>query len=51
MTDRLDYLNFEIVTFSFLDGDVPRSPSYGTCKYISELICFLRMSIFEILIA
>ena len=24
-----DDLDFEIVTFSFLDGDVPRSTSYG----------------------
>ena len=28
--------NFEIVNFRFLDGDVPRSPSYGV--YISQLI-------------
>ena len=27
---------FEIVNFPFLDGDVPRSPSYGV--YISQLI-------------
>ena len=31
-------LNFEIVNFSFLDGDISRSPSYGV--YISQLICF-----------
>ena len=30
--------NFEIVNFPFLDGDVPRSPSYGVC--ISQLIRF-----------
>ena len=27
--------------FPFLDGDVPRSPSYGV--YISQLICFARV--------
>ena len=26
--DKLDDFNFEIVNFPFLDGDVPRSPSY-----------------------
>ena len=30
-----------IVNFSFLDGDVPRSPSYGV--YISQLIRFARV--------
>ena len=30
----------EIVNFPFLDGDVPRSPSYGI--YISQLIRFAR---------
>ena len=27
--DKQDDFNFEIVNFPFLDGDVPRSPSYG----------------------
>ena len=36
--DKRDDFNFEIVNFPFLDGDVPRSPSYGV--YISQLICF-----------
>ena len=31
--DSRDDFNFEIVNFPFLDGDVPRSPSYGV--YIS----------------
>ena len=31
--DKRDVFNFEIVNFPFLDGDVPRSPSYGV--YIS----------------
>ena len=34
-------LNFEIVNFQFIDGDVPRSPSYGV--YISQLIRFARV--------
>ena len=37
--DKRDDFNFEIVNFSFLNGDVPRSPSYGV--YISQLIRFL----------
>ena len=35
-------IEFEIVNFSFLDGDVPRSTSYGV--YISQLIRFARAS-------
>ena len=27
--DKRDDFNFEKVNFPFLDGDVPRSPSYG----------------------
>ena len=34
--------NFDIVNFPFLDGDVPRSTSYGV--YTSQLICFARVS-------
>ena len=34
-------LIFEIVNFLFLDGDVPRSTSYGV--YISQLIRFARV--------
>ena len=34
--DKRDYFDFEIVNFPFLDGDVPRSTSYGV--YISQLI-------------
>ena len=33
--DKRDDFNFEIVNFPFLDGDVPRSLSYGV--YISQL--------------
>ena len=39
--DKLNDFNFEIVNFPFLDGDVPRSPSYRV--YISQLIRFARM--------
>ena len=38
---RVDF-DFEIVMFPFLDGDVPRSTSYGV--YISQLIRFNRAS-------
>ena len=34
--DKRDDFDFEIVIFPFLDGDVPRSTSYGV--YISQLI-------------
>ena len=34
--------DFDIVEFIFLDGDVPRSTSYGV--YISQLIPFARGS-------
>ena len=39
---KRDDFDFEIVNFQFLDGDVPRSTSYGV--YISQLICFARAS-------
>ena len=39
--DKQDYFNFEIVNFPFLDGDIPRSPSY--CVYISQHIRFARV--------
>ena len=39
--DKRDDFNFEIVNFPFLDGDAPRSPSYGV--YISQLIRFARV--------
>ena len=40
--DKPDDFNFEIVNFPFLDGDFPRSTSYGV--YISQLIRFARAS-------
>ena len=39
--DKLDDFVFDIVNFPFLDGDVPRRPSYGV--YISQLIRFARV--------
>ena len=40
--DKRDDFDFEIVNFPFLDGDVPRSTSYGV--YISQPIRFARAS-------
>ena len=40
--DERDDFDFEIVNFPFLDGDLPRSSSYGV--YISQLIRFARAS-------
>ena len=38
--DKRDDIAFDIVNFPFLDGDVPRRPSYGV--YISQLIILLE---------
>ena len=40
--DRHDDFDFEVVGFLFLDGDVPRSTSYGV--YISQPIRFTSSS-------
>ena len=40
--DKRDDFDFDIVNFPFLDGDVPRSTSYGV--YFSQLIRFARAS-------
>ena len=40
--DKRDDFDFDIVNFPFLDGDDPRSTSYGV--YISQLIRFARVS-------
>ena len=40
--DKRDDFDFNIVNFPLLDGDVPRSTSYGV--YISQLIRFARLS-------
>ena len=39
--DKRDDFDFDIVNFPFLNGDVPRRPSYGV--YISQLIRFARV--------
>ena len=41
MYDERDDFDFDIVNFPFLDGDVPRRPSYGV--YISQFIRFDRV--------
>ena len=38
--DKHDDFDFDIINFSFLDGDVPRSTSYG--DYISQLFGLLE---------
>ena len=40
--DKRDDFDFDIVSFPFLDSDVPRRTSYGV--YISQLIRFARAS-------
>ena len=40
--DKQDDFDFDIVKFPFLDGDIPRSASYGV--YISQFIQFARVS-------
>ena len=40
--DKRDDFDLSIVNFPFLDGDAPRSSSYGV--YISQLIRFARVS-------
>ena len=40
--DKRDDFDFDIVNFPFLDGDIPRSASYGV--YISQLIRFAQVS-------
>ena len=39
--DKRDDFDFDIVNFPFLDGDIPRRPSYGV--YISQLKRFARV--------
>ena len=49
MSDKRNDFDFDIVYFPFLDGDAPRSTSYGV--YISQLIRFSRViSMFLILV-
>ena len=39
--DKQDDYDFDIVNYSFLDGDISRSTSYGV--YISQLLRFVRV--------
>ena len=39
--NKRDGFNFEMINFSCLDEDVPRSPSFGV--YMSQLIPFARV--------
>ena len=41
LEDKRDDFKFGIVNFLFLDGDLPRSLSYGVC--ISHFILFVRV--------
>jgi hypothetical protein len=38
--DKRDDFNFDIVNFPFLDGNIPKGPSYGV--YISQLVRYAR---------
>ena len=42
LVDKRGAFDFDIVNFPFLDGDIPRSTSYGV--YNSQLIHFARVS-------
>ena len=44
--DERDDFNFEIANFPFLDGDIPRSPSYGVYIYLS-LFILRKCGVFE----
>ena len=50
--DKRDDFNFDIVNFPFLDGDVPRCPSYGVYKYLNlfALPEHLRMLLTSIIV-
>ena len=46
--DKRDDFDFDIVNCPFLDGDVPRGPSYGV--YISQLIRFARVMLMTLIL-
>ena len=50
--DKRDDFNFDIVNFPFLDGDVPRRPSYGVNIYLNlfALPEHLRMLLTSIIV-
>ena len=39
INDKRDDFDFDIVNFPFLDGDVPRSASYGVYIFSTYSIC------------
>ena len=43
--DKWDDFNFDSFNFPFLDGNVPRRPSYGVYK--AQLIRFARVSFYR----
>ena len=50
--DKRENFNFDIVNFPFLDGDVPRRPSYGVYIYLNlfALSEHLRMLLTSIIV-
>ena len=44
MHDKRDDFDFEIVNFPFLDGDVPRSTSYGVSFVLLKHLAMLLTS-------
>ena len=50
--DKRESFNFDIVNFPFLDGDVPRRPSYGVHIYLNlfALPQHLRMFLTSIIV-
>ena len=44
--DKLDDLDFDIVNFPFLDGDVPHRPSYTGVKLDGKSIWKIHMDFF-----
>ena len=48
--DKRDGFDFDIVNVPFLDGDVPRRPSYGVyISQLSHLACFLLIGTYLML--
>ena len=47
MYDKRDDFNFDIVNFPFLDGDVPRRPSYGLPEHLHMLLTSIIITNFN----
>ena len=45
--DKQDDFDFDIVDFPFLDGDVPRRPSYGLCFFQECVIHCSHVEVFN----